>query len=101
MEKRIVVGFTLAFLVLLLGSLVVACNQAQDATTAPESGTLDGTALAKERCAQHHDFGRVESAKKTADEWKATVERMIANGAKLTEAEKTAVIAYLAEAYPK
>ena len=38
MEKRIVVGFTLVFLVLLLGSLLPACNQAQDETTAPESG---------------------------------------------------------------
>jgi hypothetical protein len=101
MEKRIVVGFTLAFLVLLVGSLIVACNQPQEDTAGPGTGDLDGEALAQERCAAHHDFDRVSSAKKTADEWEATVERMIAHGAKLSEAEKAAVNAHLAEAYPK
>jgi hypothetical protein len=100
MEKRIVVGFTLAFLILLLGSLIVACNQQKD-TAAPETGELDGEALTRERCTTHHDFDRVSSAKKTADEWKATVERMVAKGAKLDEAEQTAVNAFLTEAYPK
>jgi hypothetical protein len=100
MERRIVVGFTLVFLVLLLGSLVAACNTA-GGEPAPEAGTLDGKALAEERCATHHDFGRVENAKKTAEEWKTTVERMVDKGAKLNADEQEAVIAHLAEAYPK
>jgi hypothetical protein len=105
-EKRIVVGFSLVFLTLLLGSLLAACNQPGEDTTAPEGGApdtsaLDGEALAMERCSTHHDFDRVSSAKKSADGWKANVERMVAKGAKLNAEEQAAVIAFLTEAYPE
>jgi hypothetical protein len=62
---------------------------------------LDGKALVQERCTQCHDLQRVEAAKKTGDEWKANVERMVSLGAKLDEAEQEAAIDYLTEAYPK
>ena len=101
MQKRIVVGFTLALLLVLSGSLIVACNQPQEKTTAPETGTLDGEALAQERCSVCHGYDRVETAKKTGDEWKVTVERMVGNGASLNSAEQAAVITHLTEAYPK
>ena len=99
--KHVNVGLTLAFLALLLLSLVVACSTAQEETPAPDAGALDGKALTEERCSVCHDLERVTAAQKTQEEWKATVERMVANGAELNQAEQDAVIQYLAETYPK
>ena len=57
---------------------------------------FDGDALLQERCTACHDLGRVESASKTADEWRKTIERMIGKGARLNDAEKEALIEFLA-----
>jgi hypothetical protein len=62
---------------------------------------LDGQSLLQERCSVCHDLGRVERAKKTQEEWKATVERMVGQGAQLNEAEQELLIKYLTETYPK
>ena len=62
---------------------------------------LDGKALLEERCTQCHGLGGVERAKKTEEEWKATVERMVEKGAELALAEQELVIMHLAETYPK
>jgi len=64
-------------------------------------GTLDGKAMVEERCTKCHDLGRVERAKKTEEEWKATVERMVGKGAELNQAEQELVIKYLAETHPQ
>jgi len=65
---------------------------------APAAG-LDGAALVQERCTKCHNLARVEAAKKSAEEWKATVERMVSKGAQLDAAEQEAVIKFLAETY--
>jgi mono/diheme cytochrome c family protein len=62
---------------------------------------LDGKSLLEERCTVCHGLGGVERAKKTEEEWKTTVERMVGKGAQLNEAEQELVIKYLAETYPK
>jgi len=97
MQRRIHVLFALAFVALLAVSLIASCGKTEPAG----STTLDGEALAKERCSACHDYSRVESAKKTPEEWKTNVERMVAKGAKLNADEQKAVIEYLSEAYPK
>lgn len=97
MNRRIYIGWTILLSALLLGSLLAACGGGKEEAPA----ALDGQALTQERCTGCHDLGRVESATKAADEWKATVERMVSKGAELNQAEQEAVIAYLAEAYPK
>ena len=75
------------------------------ATAAPATeeapATLEGKSLLEERCTQCHDLGRVERAKKTEEEWKATVERMVGKGAQLNQAEQELLIKYLTETYPK
>ena len=108
MSRRILAVFTMMLLVLLLGSLLAACGGARDETAVPtkeqEEATpamLDGKSLLEERCTRCHDLGRVERARKTEEEWKATVERMVGKGAQLNEAEQELVIRYLAETYPK
>jgi cytochrome c5 len=108
MSRRIFAVFTMVLLVLLLGSLLAACGGAKDETAVPTTEqeeaapvTLDGKSLLEERCSECHDLGRVEQAKKSVEEWKATVERMVGKGAKLSQAEQELVIQHLAEAYPK
>ena len=61
----------------------------------------DGAALLQERCTKYHSLDRVEAAKKTADEWKATVERMVGKGARLSAAEQEALSKYLPDTYLK
>ena len=100
MKLRWVLALTA--LALLLTLVLVACGAAkEEAAPAAAPAGLDGKALVEERCIQCHDLRRVESAKKTRDEWKANVERMVSLGAELDEAEQEAVIDYLAETYPK
>ena len=97
MNKRIYCLSTVAAL-LLLGTLIVACTATQETTT---PGALDGKALVEQRGTKCHDLTRVEQAKKTTDEWKATVERMVGKGAELNADEQAIVIEYLSVAYPK
>ena len=107
MSNRMAAVLTTILVVLLLASLVVACGAPQEETAVPAQveepapSTLDGETLVQERCTECHDLGRVERAKKTEEEWKATVERMVTLGAQLSQAEQELVIKYLAETYPK
>ena len=75
------------------------------ATEAPATeeapAALDGKSLLDERCTRCHDLGWVERAKKTEQEWKTTVERMVGKGAQLNEVEQELLIKYLTETYPK
>lgn len=105
MAKRMLFTFIPVFLALLLASFFAACGEAKQATpapaTAPGTPALDGQTLLQERCTQCHDLGRVEGARKTAEEWKATIERMIGKGAQLNQAEQELLIKYLAAKYSK
>jgi quinohemoprotein amine dehydrogenase len=85
-------------IVALLTIVIAACSAPSEDPAS--SGVLDGKSLAEEQCSVCHPYSRVEAAKKTPEEWKTTVERMVAKGAKLNEAEQAAVIEYLSEAYP-
>ena len=100
MNRRINMLSACVLLTVLMGALIVACASTEPAPEPGAPGTADGQALVEDRCARHHDLTRVEQAKKTPEEWKATVERMVGKGAKLTDGEQAAVIAYLSEAYP-
>jgi cytochrome c5 len=96
----------LVILTLVIASLVsVQCGGSPPATEVPATeeapAMLDGQSLVEERCTQCHDLGRVEAAKKTEEEWKATVERMVGKGAQLDQTEQELVIKYLTETYPQ
>jgi cytochrome c-type biogenesis protein CcmH/NrfF len=100
--KKLVLSTVLVGLVIL--GLVVACGGAQEEPAAPPpeeetSGELSGEELLQARCAQCHGLDIVESATKTQAEWESTVERMIAKGAELTDAEAQILVEYLAETY--
>lgn len=81
----------------LMIALLAACGaQGEPAGT----DTLDGEALAQERCAECHPYSRVTEASKNQEGWQQTVERMVANGARLNAEEVKAVVEYLGEAHP-
>ena len=99
MNKHITSPISILLMVLLVGAFLTACGASQT-PTAPAATTLDGQALLQERCTVCHNLSRVTSAHKTADQWTATVERMIGHGAQLDAQEKQTLIDYLAQAYP-
>jgi len=108
MSRRNLAVVTMVLLMLLLGSLLTACGGAKEETAVPTMeqeeaapAVLEGKTLLEERCTECHDLGRVEQARKSEEEWKATVERMVGKGAQLNEAEREVVIQYLAETYPQ
>ncbi len=108
MDRRILALTAIALLTLLLALLLAACGGAEEKIAAPATekeevvpSTLDGQSLVEERCTKCHDLGRVEAARKTGEGWKATVERMVENGASLNEAEQEVVAKYLTETYPQ
>jgi cytochrome c5 len=78
-----------------------APTQAPKATEPPTEApaALDGAALLQERCTKCHDLKRVESAQKTEEQWRTTVERMVGKGAQLSADEQAALIKYLAATY--
>jgi hypothetical protein len=53
----------------------------------------------QERCSVCHSLVRITSSHKTADQWKATVERMITHGAQLSAQEEQTLVDYLAQNY--
>jgi cytochrome c5 len=72
---------------------------APTATSGGAPSTVPGATLVNERCTLCHSLDRIQTAHKTEAEWTTTVSRMVQNGARLTAAEKSAVIQYLSATY--
>jgi len=60
-----------------------------------------GEALLNERCTQCHNLDRVKTAKRSQDEWRTTVQRMMSKGAVLTPIEVNTLVKYLADTFKK
>ena len=97
--------FMMIALILLFSVVLSACGGGdQEPSTSTEGETieevvLDGESLLQDRCTECHDLKRVESAVKTADEWKTNVERMVSKGATLSSEEQEILVDYLTETY--
>ncbi len=61
---------------------------------------LDGAALVQKYCTECHSLNRVKRERGDVAEWTKIVEKMIVEGLEVTEAEKQAIITYLAQTYP-
>ena len=97
--KNPIISLTIAlFIVVLAGTILSACGSTSPASNS-SGGSSASAALMQERCSVCHSLTRVTSAHHTADEWKATVDRMINHGAQLTPQEETTLIDYLAQNY--
>jgi mono/diheme cytochrome c family protein len=58
-----------------------------------------GKVLLETRCTTCHDIGRVRKEKAARAGWEKIVDRMVGKGAKLDDAEREAVVEYLAATY--
>jgi cytochrome c5 len=77
-------------------SVVSLLGFAGSAVAAP---AIDAAKLLEERCSVCHESKRPKSAKKSMADWDKTVTKMIGKGAKLSEAEKKALVEHLAKTY--
>ncbi len=68
----------------------------QSVTPAPG---VDGATLLQERCTVCHTLDRIKQAKKTREQWTLTITKMLSNGAKLNDAERTVLLDYLTKTY--
>ena len=58
-----------------------------------------GKDLVTERCTRCHTIDVIQARHSTANEWHEVVERMINNGAQVTQEEVDVIVAYLASTY--
>jgi hypothetical protein len=96
-NKLLVVLFALLALILFTS----ACSSGSSNTTPASTSALDGATLVQERCSVCHPLSRVEASNHTAAQWGTIVNTMIARGAQLNSAEKTAVVNYLSSNFGK
>lgn len=66
-------------------------------STSETTGGADVEALLTERCTRCHDISVVHARRATADEWHEIIERMLTNGAQVSEDEAEAIVGYLAK----
>jgi cytochrome c5 len=78
-----------------------AAATADPATAAQPAAKLDGAALLQDRCADCHSPDIVQRRPQSKDQWDRTVSNMIDRGAQLNDAEKQALVDYLAQTYGK
>jgi mono/diheme cytochrome c family protein len=93
---------------LLAVALLAGCGAGSSQTAQPpqaapgstiETPADDGATLLQSRCSSCHSPNRVKNAAMTHAQWDQTVTRMIDRGAQLTDAEKAALVDYLAAKY--
>jgi len=87
-----VASVAVALVVMLV--IPVGCSM-QTSGAAP----TDGAGLVKVKCSRCHSLGRVESVRKTAEGWSATVDRMASHGLQVTQEQQATMVAYLSQAY--
>jgi mono/diheme cytochrome c family protein len=93
--KAVAMGVAGGSLLLIGGSLLIPAVGA----SAQSSGGLPdgpGKALAAENCSSCHGIELVTAQRRTSEEWKDVVNRMISNGDTLTEEQYNEVVTYLA-----
>jgi hypothetical protein len=101
--KNLKFSVTIFLLVVLLSVYLMGCASNTGGTAAPTTdlttSSLTGEELMQATCGRCHNLSRVTTKKKTAEQWKVTVDRMISRGARLTADEETRLVDYLAATY--
>ena len=106
---KIAWSLILGGLVLLLSAVFLAgCAQtatpaptslSPTATFAPDVHPADGPTLMQDRCSECHSIALIESARGSAQDWQALVDRMVNFGAELSPQEQQVLVQYLAQTY--
>lgn len=65
----------------------------------PSTDGIDPAALLEERCGSCHSVSIPKNARKSRSDWDETVTRMVNKGARLSPAEKKALVGHLARLY--
>jgi cytochrome c5 len=92
----------ITLIVLGLSLSIAACGGKEGSETSPqpapssENAVHDGTALVQALCTTCHTTERIDTARYDRAGWEQTVDRMIKTGAHLTDAQRKAVVDYLA-----
>ena len=93
---------------LLIAGHLTGCAQAATPTpaavpsmtaSAPALPVAEGPILMQDRCSECHSIALIESARGTAQDWQATVDRMVDFGAELSPPEEQVLVQYLAQTY--
>lgn len=95
--KYVFVGLTIILFLLLAGC---SAGSPPTPTATPEPTPHPGEAVAKSRCIQCHDLGRVNEFASDKEGWTYLVDRMVLLGATLSDDQRDQVIDYLAITYP-
>ena len=82
---------------LIIGTIIAGVTVSAPALAAEKAPA--GAELLEKRCSVCHPSARAKGAKKSAEQWDATVTRMMAKGAKLSAEEKKALVDFLAKTY--
>jgi len=80
------------------GAIMFAIGGAAYASEADAPDAESAKALFSARCTGCHTLDTVTTQHGSDKQWRAVVERMIMNGAQLTDAETETIVAYLAKA---
>jgi len=92
--------YVIFVLLTILGALViVSCGTAS--APEPTPTVHPGKALVSSRCIGCHELNRVTNAAFDQQGWQLTVDRMVLNGAQLSEEQAVLAVDYLAQTYPK
>lgn len=100
-------AISLFVMILVLISILAACSPAAapaadepaSSGSAASVSTADGEALVNSQCTKCHNLSRVTALKQSEAGWTKTVSDMEKKGLKLSDSERAAIIAYLAEIY--
>jgi hypothetical protein len=61
------------------------------------SGAPDGKAVLESRCFRCHTVQKIVQHSKSEEEWQSTIDRMVSRGARLSAAERAALVEYLVQ----
>jgi cytochrome c2 len=86
MKRALLIGLALVFTLATIGSTAALAEDA-------------GATLLDQRCSVCHPSARPKAAKKTPEQWEATVTRMMGKGAKLSVEEKKLLLDHLSKTY--
>ena len=95
--------YFLILLIVILIAIAVSCSPAPppEPTATPVPTVHPGKAVVSGKCIACHDLGRVTNYKNDREGWTLTVDRMVLQGAKLSEEQREQTIDYLALTFPK
>ena len=80
-------------------TMTALADQGEGSAAPSEQQQQAGKDLVTERCTRCHAIGVIEARQGTAQEWHEIIERMINNGAQVTQEEVDVIVAYLASTY--